>query len=322
MLDKKVTTCIKGIAALFIMLGHFLPSETPGFIRTFFYGPVWVGLFFFFSGYGLRFRTNTSAEYIKRFIPNKIKSIWIPFAIAEVVYLFSVQFMTGIKSGIWNIIGCLFGVPLSNSTLWFVIELIVMELLFWVLEKSGIHPKRRIYYGTWIVIYFLFMLIAVIEDIGTWWYVSTICFLIGLYVGDYEERARRILTDKTCLIPITALTAVAYALVMAGEIYDIGLGFIRITYYITGLTLFLVPMFTVAIVGWISDRTGNLKAVTIIGEMSYYVYLYQIIVKMWIDWITPSGVKPVLVVALQTVITLIVAFVINASKSIVCKRMI
>ncbi len=317
MLDKKVTTCIKGIAALFIMLGHFLPSETPGFIRVFFYGPVWVGLFFFFSGYGIRLQANASAEYIKRFLLNKLQSIWIPFAVAEVIFLFSSQFMTGAKYGIWSIIGCMFGAPLSNDTLWYVVELAVMELLFWIFEKTGIRSKKVLYYGTWIIIYVLFMFIAVIADIGTWWYVSTMSFLIGLYVGDYEEKARRIATARNKLIPVTVLTIVVYVLVMAGEIYSIGPDFLRITYYITGLTIFLVPMFTVTIVGWISDRSSDLKAFTLIGEMSYYVYLYQILVKRWIDWITSGKIWSIFVIALQVVITLIIAYVIRTSKRIV-----
>ena len=44
--------CIKGIAAVMIMLGHFTANFTNTSMQYFFAGNLWVGLFFFYSGYG------------------------------------------------------------------------------------------------------------------------------------------------------------------------------------------------------------------------------------------------------------------------------
>ncbi len=155
------------------------------------------------------------------------------------------------------------------------------------------------------------MLSAVIVDIGTWWYVSTFCFLMGLCVGDYEEKFRRIAANRRYLIPLTILTAIIYLLVMGGEVYGVGLSILPITYYITGLTIALVPMFTVVLAGWVSDRSNAPKALMIVGEASYYVYLFQIVVKMWIGRMLSEKYSPAIILVLQVLITILIALAIE-----------
>ena len=65
---KETSDCWKGLASIFIMLGHICPNNTPVFIRFFLSGNLWVGLFFFYSGYGLQY----SLEYNRNYINKKI----------------------------------------------------------------------------------------------------------------------------------------------------------------------------------------------------------------------------------------------------------
>ena len=60
------SACIKGIAALCIMLGHYL-SSFPWYIGGWLHGYLWVGIFFFYSGYGLRRSVETKENYLENF---------------------------------------------------------------------------------------------------------------------------------------------------------------------------------------------------------------------------------------------------------------
>jgi len=314
MLNKDVSTAIKGVASVFIMLGHFLPATTPNLLRLLFYGPVWVGVFFFFSGYGLKHKANQDKRYLEGFIINKIKAIWIPFAIAELIYLISAKILNNIEINLGTIIGSIIGYRLSNDVLWYVVELLILELLFFVLEKTISDTSGRIYYVIWMVFYIVFLILSVVRDIGTWWFISTSTFLIGIWTEDNITTVNRLVKSKlfgTCAI-ISA--AVLYLLTLSAEVFGIGFSPLPITYWITALTMVLVPLFALATMIVAEKMPSRSKLWMYVGKVSYEIYLYHVCVKMWVSKFLSGIVNEVIILIIESIITVIFAVIANKAK--------
>lgn len=89
-LDRDTTTCVKGIAAFLIMLHHisFNIVDLPILIK-----PIWyiafpiVGLFFFYSGYGLCSGMLTRKNYWKNFLQKRVARVVIPYMIVAGSFL-------------------------------------------------------------------------------------------------------------------------------------------------------------------------------------------------------------------------------------------
>ncbi len=287
MLSKNASIQIKGIAALFIMMGHLLPAETPSIVRVFFYGPVWVGLFFFISGYGIEKKAQNGNGLSYDFIFNIIKKIWIPFAIAELIHLVVLHLTSGEEITAQRIIGSIFGMPLSNSVLWYVVELIILETLFYMIHKAGI--MRKVSWGitAWSILFVLFLALSVFFDIGTWWYISTVTFVLGIFTSEYEEILATI-HKKPVLVIFTLASIILYFAERFTDVYNLDcskLIHIPQNYFLTGLTMILVPVFTLTVIGYMVGVKGNKRILMFLGEISYYIYLYHIPAKYLVTWL-------------------------------------
>ncbi len=287
MLSKNASIQIKGIAAIFIMVGHLLPTETAGIIRAFFYGPVWVGLFFFISGYGIEKKVQNGNGISREFLFNIIKKIWIPFAVAELIHLVVLYITSGEEMSVSRVIGSIFGMPLSNSVLWYVVELIILEMLFYVIYKAGIMRKMSLGITVWSVLFVMFLAISVFFDVGTWWYISTVTFLLGMFISGHED-ILVIIHKKAVLVFLTLTSIILYFVERFTDVYNLDYSkyaHIPQNYFLTGLTMILVPVFTLTVIGYMVGVKGNKRILMFLGEISYYIYLYHIPAKYLVTWL-------------------------------------
>lgn len=265
-LSKKVATSWKGIAACFIMVGHLLPSSTPSWIQFFFMGNLWVGLFFFYSGYGLQLSINTKKDYLHGFLKKKIFDIYLPFVFAELVYYLAGG---GYKENhyILDILLYATGLKLSNSVLWYVVEILIIYCLFVFIYR--VFKKNSIV--IWYIMYILFVCISVYFDFGTWWYISTFCFLIGLQFNHILNK----LKNRRTQIAISILFIVLYTLNKSIPLLNISLLPIPATYIQTFLDMVLAPLFVVVCMDF-SQRINVCNTITLfLGNISYEIYLYH-----------------------------------------------
>ena len=306
-LDKKTSNCIKGISAIFIMLGHICGS-LPMPVRFLFSGEMWVGVFFFYSGYGLiKSYKNRGEDYLKGFIKKKIINIWIPFLIAESFYTISYCIKNGGLTATDIILGCL-GIKLYNSVLWYVIELLAINLLFYLLYKFCRIKNKEI---IWPVLYLIFLALSVILDIGTWWYISTSAFVMGILWDKIKRFLRTYEQSKALqIILITAFTMLYIVYKYLSLVSDAeSIAGLPKNYILTGLALIMVPVFVLVI----ATITGYCKwtvnsASDNLGKISYEIYLYHgLIAMLLVTGISNEQLKVLLIVA----VTLITAFVMN-----------
>ena len=281
-LDLKYCNYIKGIAALCVMLSHYTQEPSVfvnGFkiINFFFPGNLWVAVFFFYSGYGLSYSYIHKENYLDSFISKKTFNIYIPFAIAS----FSHTFLLGIinKSINWiDLLLCCIGIKLTNGVLWYVVELLVICLLFYA-DKKIFKGKDTVV--LWLSIYAIFMIFSFINDIGTHWYISTFAVLLGMFYKKYEKYVLIILSRVSqfmfnCLI-ITSFLLI-YIIKCIISFNQISILSIKHTYIITALNIILAPLFVLfisVITSLIKNKNKKNIVLTFLGSITYEIYLWH-----------------------------------------------
>lgn len=295
MTDRQTSNCIKGIAAVMVMLGH-ITSGMPLWIRALFSGDLWVGIFFFYSGYGLiTSLRGKGAEYLDGFLLKKIRGIWLPFIIAESIYTLVYIAMNGFAdvSAADVILGCL-GLRLYNSVLWYVDELMVMNIIFFVWYRCVKSDKRfgriPVDFLIWPVLYVVFLACGVLFDIGTWWYISTSTFVIGILCGELRayktaHTTADVSTDaRSKPMPIRVIALILFVIAYAAYRY-LGLAYtgdaifgVPVNYLLTAMSMLLVPWFVWSIdslVGLLDPKVVVNKVTAFLGSVSYDIYLYH-----------------------------------------------
>lgn len=276
-LDRNISIQIKGIAAIMIMVGHVIKGA-PWYLDIFRGGgQFWVGVFFFYSGYGLQYSLKHSTRYLDCFIINKIVKIFIPFLIAETFFTISYQTLYG-EMNISDIILGSIGFRLYNSSLWYVVEIMALYIIFYFINRYTYVIGDKV---IWIVLYIVFVLISIILDIGTWWYISTSAFLVGIFTEDFGKKVRnnRLLPGITC-----GTFAVLYLLRQMAARVDMNYLIVPTNYLLTALDLLLVPVFVLAIGLFVdSVQVRENPILKRIGNISYEIYLWHMFVYIWVS---------------------------------------
>jgi len=162
---------LRGILAIEIVLGHTY-GHTNNDQLLYFNDRigVWVvGLFFFLSGYGLMLCLHRNRDYLKEFVFRKIGRILIPFLIV---------FLINSRLGMGN--------NLFRSLLgdWFVTEIMIVYLIWYIVYK---YLPEKYAFAVLALLTFALNVGGCYYDIGSRWYGSTACFLVGISYEKYEE---------------------------------------------------------------------------------------------------------------------------------------
>lgn len=195
--DNLFCNYLKGICAMYIMLGHYsmyIPFKGILFLlRPIQPGAILVnGLFFFISGYGLEISRETKPDYIG--MRSYLKRMWNIGIVAYASYLISFCFfeVNSLAGMIKHIL--LFNVFRwfhLNQPTWFLIEIVFLYLLFWLIFYLVGH--MRIAYMCIIavvgmtVIIIIWYVAAVLTGRGVVWYSSTLCFPLGILVANTRD---------------------------------------------------------------------------------------------------------------------------------------
>lgn len=173
-------------------------------------GVCFVGGFFFFSGYGLIKSLYSKKDYFNHFFRKRILKILVPFYVVNTFFTIVTRHMGMLDS--YEVAPCMTGIIMPNDHMWYLVEIVVLYLLFYKNFKDRKSEKQA----------FTKMLIDVIVVIaisfmlghgpfwfqGEWWYNSTILFFIGMIVARFEVPI--ISFAKKYYIALTCLMAVAF----------------------------------------------------------------------------------------------------------------
>lgn len=200
-LDK--SKAIQGFAAVAIIVHHLSQelTEQAGAIRFFEgLGVLFVGIFFFFSGYGLYTSLKTKENYLKGFLKKRLVTILIPFYMCILVFT-AAACIGGMKFTPVQLLGILSGWFLLNQHMWYIVEIAILYIAFYIIYRL---IKNRTAATVVMGIFVIAMMAGSLvlchgKDMsasgwfqGEWWYNSSFLFVIGIIVSKHSEGLRRI----------------------------------------------------------------------------------------------------------------------------------
>jgi len=201
-LSLPVSKGLLGFCAVGIMLHHmsqtiYFAGEDTGILMFMVdVGVCFVGVFFFFSGYGLYRSMRDKPEYLNGFLRKRLPVIVIPFYMCNFVYILG-AYMGGYRFEKGELLPYLTGYTLMNTQMWYIVEIFFLYLLFFmvfkVVKKKGAacliygillcavtagslllgHDQTTISGGAWFH--------------GEWWYNATLLLLAGMLFARYER---------------------------------------------------------------------------------------------------------------------------------------
>ncbi len=199
----KTAKVLQGTATVGIILHHLVQEVTD-------YGAVWKGpvthmnymgilftsVFFFSSGYGLLKSYETKPDYLEGFLEKRLPAVLIPFFASNIIYFFAYGVYGGRIHRVTDTVTSLVGFSLLNTNTWFLVEIILFYVVFYVLFKR----MKKTECALWSMVGFVFltMVISLLLGhdkseinghwfMGEWWYNSTIVFAVGMLVARYEK---------------------------------------------------------------------------------------------------------------------------------------
>lgn len=202
----EITKGLQGFFAVCIVLHHVtiaLQYEWSYHNEFHFFedkGVLFVGFFFFCSGYGLITSLNTKPNYLNGFMRKRILTVLVPFFICNYAYII-VSLVKGQKYAMKDLVAAFFGIQLFNTQTWFAVEILLLYLCFFFLYKYT--KKTWIRFGGICIAVLSIVLYGLLLDTpgadyvvtnwfrGEWWYNTTLLFLVGMIFARFKEPIKR-----------------------------------------------------------------------------------------------------------------------------------
>lgn len=185
---------VRGILAVEIVLGHFYGRVSkPGLIavnnRI---GVLVVGMFLFLSGWGLHESSVQKKDYFKGFLSKHFFRIILPIYILYFIQICIFR-TDGYKIFTGSIVKEILGSHIISYTNWFIWELLALYFLFFLLYqcKKKMVPNCILALGM-----VLFIGIGSYLQIGSRWYGSILCFLMGILYSQKQEEINEWMRQK------------------------------------------------------------------------------------------------------------------------------
>lgn len=274
-LSLQTCNCLRGIFAIVVVLHHLAQRTESGFLLPYFnkVGVISVGVFFFFSGYGLQKQYLKNGEkYRKNFLIKRLPSVIIPYAFFNVLY----WILYAVGGNIYSVkeIICDF---LNGHTLvsfsWYIVVIVEFYLfffLFMLICKSN-HFAMIVCTVIWFFVHFV---LCIKMGFGSWWYASAHILPVGMFWATYEDAILKIIKKHYWLCFLASVF---------GFVTSIGLpkisGLMKAT-IISKCLMFVLPFLEViffvliVLMTMLKFKMKN-AALEFLGKISLEVYLAQ-----------------------------------------------
>jgi len=212
-LSLSQTKALQGFCSVCIMLHHiaqktcapWLPSEviTHGLDCFVPIGYLLVGIFLFFSGFGLYKSYRAKPDYLQGFFGRRC---FHPL----LVLLLTTLIMVAVRSRMCEKISFsgpfhLTGPIMLNGYSWFVYTLLIFYVLFYLAFQYCKSEKSATFFVLIGVLLYIFFCDWWMY--GSWWYNSVILFVVGILFARYENRLLQYMQKAYLLFLPTALVA-------------------------------------------------------------------------------------------------------------------
>ncbi|MBE5827450.1 MAG: acyltransferase [Butyrivibrio sp.] len=194
---------IRAGACLFIILHHLVQKISiygnidKGPINVFNdVGYLLTAVYFFYSGYGLLTSFYSKEGYLDTFLIKRLPTILLPFWLINIINILINRFVYGQKEGIIEILKDVFGLQLVNGNGWFIIEIAVIYLMFYVIFRLVKNSDAAIILlgiAVLAIIPYAYSLGHDSEGVkstwfhGEWWFISTTVFVLGIVYARFKK---------------------------------------------------------------------------------------------------------------------------------------
>lgn len=187
---------LKGLSILLIMIHHAAQKFMPaGFLKPYQdFGYLGVSIFIFLSGYGL------TLSYLKNnklngFFRRRLSKVYTPFVVISLIYVV-VYVITNHSYDLYEVIISILGVKLVNGSYWFVHYIIFAYVFYYFSLRFG-HEKLGVWFVSFLTV--IYWVACYNYALGKWWYTTSFCFPLGVYVAFHNEKIKSNIVDNIYL---------------------------------------------------------------------------------------------------------------------------
>ncbi len=203
---------LRGLMAINVVLCHFSHYYGNGIILPVFtaLGNLAVGIFFFLSGFGLMKQYLNRPDYRKTFFRKRILKVIVPYMIFTVLYWLYYT-LIGKTYGLKDVILKLFTDEPLVTYSWYLVEIIVLYLFFWLFMHL-IKTEKRYMILLNLISYLVLFAFYKSRNYVSYCYYSTHMFAIGIIWATYEEKINTFIQKygKYLIVPSAAIIVVFF----------------------------------------------------------------------------------------------------------------
>ena len=232
-LRPEQTGMIRAAACIGVILHHVTQqissygSRDFGPIGIFNYlGILFTALFFFFSGFGLITSLYSRPDYLRHFLCRRLPPVLIPFWLINALGVFLHTAVYGARWTGRQILLNISGITLINSNGWFIVEITIFYLLFYVIFRLVRNRDAALVLlcmaVAGIMVFSFFQghdpVVAKVHWFrGEWWYNSTISFIFGLVFARFRARAEALFRNRYAVL--MGISSLLFVLTLRASIY-------------------------------------------------------------------------------------------------------
>lgn len=294
------TGILKGIMALGIVLYHLAVQYNDNLIvlKPFKYlGFLFVGLFFFISGYGLTVSMLTKKDYFSSSKKRFLKVI-IPFINAIIVYTIYYSLQGEIlKQNIFFVV----------KYCWFIYEILALYIVFFITYKKFSFKKATILNSIIILISLILMYFL---KISATWYKSTFAFLMGIIVAKNRENLVKWFNSKYYIKALALIVLMGICLSL-GKYFNLEV----LEIFIYNIAVMLFIMVSLMIIKKLNKFENEFFKY--LGKISFEIYLYH---GLFIDLFKQIPINKNVGGMLIIIFSIIVAIIMNKFDKIIINK--
>lgn len=338
--SKTIILLITLFAMLLISFVLNIRNVDVGRLRIFSTIGVWlIGFFFFCSGYGLITSLRTKQDYLKGFLVKRVLIVLVPFFLCNYAYM-SLELLGGMQFSTPELIASFFGVLLTNSQMWFAVEIMLLYIVFFLLFTYV--KKEKVCIMTIVALTAMITLIGMQNTRpfclsnwfwGEWWFNTSFMFLFGMIMAHSEEKIIAFVKKRypiillLCLVAAIGLSFPVNAMVEMGTYYCEYEGSFTILQifmikFVTLLCQFAMVFFADAVVlmAMMKIKCGN-RITRSLGSVSLELYLIHNLYLIMFGYMGIGGIKnPAMLVYAAVICSLITAYIIHVPIRLLCAK--
>lgn len=261
-ISKDVSTAIKGIAILFVIMDHI------GLLKS---GSWGVAVFLFLSGYGLH--ESYMKNGLEKFWSKRFLTVYVPYIVIVIIEMvIDICFLKRVYS-IQTIVYAIFGNGQAvDGTLWYIFYLILFYLAFWIIYRI---VKKDSY-----------LAILILTTFG---FTIAILWVVGIYHTPVWSGIYFWLFPAGCLISKLSSESIIYGR-LCTKLHE--LRWLHLVFSILWIVILIISTYISGIIGTIASaywfaigvvlfailypkKSINNKLLISFGGLSYYVYLVE-----------------------------------------------